>query len=312
MTTIAVARHELKSLFRERTFLMLLAVFMTMTLVSAYIGWATHQTILQIYHEAVRYAQSSGIADIPGSSFLDIQPLSILKNMTIYVYLIGSLLGIVLGYSLIIRDRRSGMLKILFSRPLGKRQYLTGKILGALAILGSILFSCFILSVITASILTRQMLATADLASLATFYLFSLVYVFLFALAGIFFSIINTSETLALLLPVLFWLLLTFVLPQLSSALNPTESLNPTNITVSPLRGSFFTTIQKFIRPLSVGEDYKDAAMFFLNASPAGPTLSGFDIALRTLAILGSDAGAWLLCLSSMKYLNTAEEGIDV
>ena len=50
--------------------------------------------------------------------------------MIIYVILIGGLLAISTGYAAGMRERKAGVLKLLFSRPISKEDFLLGKLLG--------------------------------------------------------------------------------------------------------------------------------------------------------------------------------------
>jgi ABC-type transport system involved in multi-copper enzyme maturation permease subunit len=253
--TIAIA--EFKSLLKQKTFALLLIIFLAMALFSTYIGWSTSNTIAGVYNETVKQMVTNGVKEIPTNPFLANPPLYILKNMAVYVFLIGSLLAIIVGYSAFIRERRAGVSKIIFSRPLGKLDFVLGKMAGIILTLSLIIGASFIISLLSTSIIYGHGLSASDTENLLIFYFFSLLYILVFAYLGLFFAIRSKSESLALLAPIVIWIFISFVMPQMTSALDPTAILNPTNLQTSAFQNNFFSVMQHIIRSLSISEDYK-------------------------------------------------------
>jgi ABC-type transport system involved in multi-copper enzyme maturation permease subunit len=97
-SSVMIARHEIQSLFREKTFLLLLVVFTFMTIASAFIGWSSQNTINQVYNVAAEQIRQSGQIP-PPSPFASYPHLNLVKNMIIYINLIGGLLAIIAGYA---------------------------------------------------------------------------------------------------------------------------------------------------------------------------------------------------------------------
>jgi ABC-type transport system involved in multi-copper enzyme maturation permease subunit len=88
-----IALSEFRALRRQHTFVLLLTIFLAMALFSTYIGWSTKNTILKVYDETVKTMAAIGLTEAPANPFLNTPALAILKNMIVYVFLIGSLLG---------------------------------------------------------------------------------------------------------------------------------------------------------------------------------------------------------------------------
>ena len=128
MRSFFVAKNEIQHLLRERTFFLILTVFILISLASTYIGWASQHTVESVYQESAITLQSLGKA-VPPSPFSNLPPLGIVKNMIIYVVLIGSLLAITIGHSIGTKDQKAGVVRILFSKPLTKKEFLIGKAL---------------------------------------------------------------------------------------------------------------------------------------------------------------------------------------
>jgi len=273
--SIIIARHEIQSLFREKTFILLLVVFAAMTLASAYIGWSSQHTINQVYTIAAEQMRQGGKV-VPSSPFADYPHLALLKNMIIYVILIGGLLAISIGYAAGMRERKAGVLKLLFSRPVGKNDFLIGKLLGISFVLAAVMLFAAAISAVSSAVLVS--LNVQDMIHLFSFYGFSLVYLLGFAFIGFSSALVKEDEVMALLIPIILWITITFVLPQLTSALYPTGSLNPTLPQTDILNSPTLQTIQDAVYPFSISQHYKEAASTILNIKAIGtdvPVQSG-------------------------------------
>jgi ABC-type transport system involved in multi-copper enzyme maturation permease subunit len=252
---IKIAKKDLRLLVKERTFILVLLIFFLMSTASTYIGWSAQQTIQQVYQATVQELIKDG-KTVPPSPFSLIPALDIMKNMIIYVVLIGALLSIVLGYTIAINDRKAGATRLLFSRPFSKKNFLFGKI-GAVSIL---LFFALFLSLIisTISVALFHSISLQLFFSIMIFYGVSFLYLAGFACLGLFFGLKTDNSTKAIILPLLCWIILTFMLPELGSALYPTSSLNPVLPTTTVLESPALQTIHSVIYPFSISEHYKD------------------------------------------------------
>jgi ABC-type transport system involved in multi-copper enzyme maturation permease subunit len=262
-----VAKNEFKTLFKEKTFIILLIIFILMTIFSTYIGWSAKNTIINVYLETVKELSLKGIKEIPPNPFTGIPDLSILKNMIVYVFLIGSLLALVIGNNAFIRDRRSGVLRIIFSKFISKQTYIFGKIVGIFETLLFVIFISFLLSLFSTVLISGHFLTPIEILKLSEFYAISLVYLFIFSMVGLYFAIDSDGESIALLIPVIIWVIITFVIPQITSSLVPTALLNPTNIQAVAPHSNFFHILQIVIRPFSISESYKEISGILLETN---------------------------------------------
>ncbi len=290
----SVSRNEFKALFKERTFILLLIIFILMTIFSTYIGWSTKNTIEKVYQEAVIKLKESGVSEVPLDTFLIAPALSILKNMIVYIFLIGSLLAIIIGHSSFMGDRMAGISKIIFSRSISRKEFITGKILGIFDVLALIISVSFIISYVSIILVTGHPFSGSEAVKLLIFYLISLAYLVIFALLGLFFAISSRSESLALVNPIIVWIIISFVLPQLTSALNPNALLNPVSVQGAVPHSRFFTIIQEVIKPFSLSENYKEIGSSLLGAGPVNT---------NTLQTLINNSAGILLMFSSIGFL---------
>ncbi len=256
---LAIAQNEITSLTREGTIVLMLSVFLLMALASAYIGWSAQETVKQVYKASVEKLQSEG-KSIPADPFANAMPLAIHKNMMIYVVMIGALLSVTTGYSSGMRDRKAAVTKLVLSRPIRRSDYLLGKMTGVICVLFLAMLFAYALGLIASAMLAGNSLTSADFYLFTVFYGLSLLYMAGFAFMGLFFALILKNEETSLLIPVVIWLTIAIVLPQLTSALLPTNALNPvTDQTKSP-HSDLLSSISGAVKPFSLSEQYKEIA----------------------------------------------------
>ena len=280
-----IASASLTVSIRDRTIILLVGLFLAMVLVSAYLGWSATHTLDQIFGKAALVLQAQGKA-VPANPALDVPPLASLRNMTTYVALLGVIAMIVVGTQLIAMDRVSGTLPLILSRPITPWRYAIGKLValaGAVCILMSV---AAIANIVTLLMLPGQTI-TADIwQGLFAFYALSSVYLLIFGLIAVLAAILCRSEAMALLIPVTIWLALTFVLPQLTSNINPMAAMNPISAMVPRPGGLFFTVASTALGPFSLTESYRTLAAASLGFLPADQT--GLNLAASTLFLVGA------------------------
>jgi|GEM_PF-452677 len=270
---LSICRITLSVALRDKTISILAAMFISMVLISAYLGWSANHLIDAIYLKALPLLQAGGKL-IPANPIDSSSPLSMLRNMSSYVSLLGALLSIVLGTQMIAEDRRSGIYPLIATRPLTYLSYALGKISALLlAILGLLLLALMVNS-LSVLALPGAKLSPNDWLALLNFYAISWLFLSAFGLLGLAFSAWCRSETMGLVIPVACWLTLTFILPQLSANINPMAALNPIKAMVAPPSGAFFETIGPLLAPISITSTYRDIATSLLGFAPADASTS--------------------------------------
>jgi ABC-type transport system involved in multi-copper enzyme maturation permease subunit len=310
-----IAKNEFKTLFKENTFTVLLIIFILMTIFSTYIGWSAKNTIINVYQETVKEISLKGIKEIPPNPFTGTPDLSILKNMIVYVFLIGSLLALVIGNNAFIRDRRSGVLRIIFSKFISKQSYIFGKIVGIFETLLLVIFISFLLSLFSTVLISGHFLTPIEILKLSGFYAISLIYLLIFSMVGLYFAINSDGESIALLIPVIIWVIITFVMPQITSSLVPTALLNPTNIQAVTPHSNFFHILQMVIRPFSISESYKEISDILLETNSGINAISILQTKFQNavgLIVMFSYLGISMFgSLYAINKFNSCEEGLS-
>lgn len=291
-----IARQSVLHIFREHTVALLAVLFVVLVMVSAYLGWSATSTVNSIYRDAVVWLQDQGQA-IPPNPVQDVSPLSLMRNMSIYVSLIGALAAIVIGYRLIAADRKSGVVPLIGTRPLDRRDYLRGKIAALLAANGILIGIAALIAAMTYMVLPQLSLSAAGWGKLALFLGLAYGYMMLFGLVALGSAALSRSESVGLLVPVTIWLTVTFLLPSLTANIHPTAAINPISALAPPPDTSFFHWTGLLIGPFSIAESFKYLAAGLLDYLPATaishslvPPLPALILALTAASVFAARA----------------------
>ncbi len=270
----AIASHQIRTLRRQRVFVSLIALMLTMTALAGVLGWSSHRTIIGVYDQATMLLAKRG-KPAPSNPFRLKPALSLLSNMVIYIPLIGALLAIVLGHLSIADDEASGVGRLVFSRPIDRRTYLAGKLAAAALVLGALMAVSVAVGVASLWIVNGAIPSGSQLGRVVAFYAIAWLYLMVFVVVGMVTMLLSGRRPLALLSAMGVWLVITFVVPQFTSGLRPVASLNPI---VDPVSTSQrFFRITAHARSVSIVEQYKNLSAQLLEtaaAEPAGHTIA--------------------------------------
>lgn len=259
-----VASQQVLSLRRQRVSTVLLVGFVAMTILAGFIGWSSHNTIIRVYDEATKMLAAAGKTAPPNP--FDLKPtLSLLSNMAIYIPLIGALLAIVVGHVALADDQANGLGRMIFTRRISRRSYVAGKIAAVAFVLAEMLAVSLVVAVASLVVVNSAAPTLGEMIRLVGFYALSWLYLMVFALIGMVAVLATRRRSLGLLSALGVWLVVTFALPQVTSGLRPTASLNPINDPVSTSQTFFRVTANA--RPISIGEQYKQASAQILQTA---------------------------------------------
>ena len=292
---ITIARKELSSLWRERIFLYAVGIFITMSILSTLIGWSSQHTVITVYEYASWLIRSLG--QIP--PVLQLQwdnSLLIVKNMIIYNSLIATLVAIIMGYYIGMSDRIAHVTKLIFTRPIVRYQIFFWKI-------GALFSSLLILTILSYCITLISLflfwgISWVSIFQIGWFYGLSLIYILGFWFAGIWLSFLARDGGSALLYALILWIIIIFVLPEVSSALSPTNSLNPVLPDTNLIKDGILPLLHAYTFPFSVSEHYKNISLELIGANnPLSPTYykdTFYDISVLVSWVLLTFIFTWL------------------
>jgi ABC-type transport system involved in multi-copper enzyme maturation permease subunit len=239
-----------------------------MTAAAGVLGWSSHNTIVRVYDQAVKLLASEG-KPAPPNPFLLKPELSLLSNMVVYIPLLGALLALLMGHLSVADDDSTGLGRLIFSRRVSRSGYALGKVTAAAAALSVILLAAFAVSLVSLAIVNQTVPTVGVIGRLVLFYGLSWLYLMVFALVGMGTALLNHRRSLGLLTAMGLWLVITFAVPQFTSGLRPTTSLNP--ITDPVGTSQRFFQITAMARPVSIAEQYKAVSGQILATAPAEP-----------------------------------------
>ena len=290
---LLIARQSVRLALRENTVLLMVALFAVLVLLSAWLGWQATATVDRIYTDAAAFLAAAG-QPVPTNPVLDTSPLILLRNMAVYVTLLGALSAIVIGNHLVAADRGAGVLPLIGSRSLPRNIYACGKLLALSGLVLALMLAAAVIGTVTLLALPAVQLHPGQWGRLAGFFGLSALYMGIFGLLSLAAAAATASRSVGLLIPVALWLAVTFILPALTLNLTPTAVLNPISALVTPPDAGFFQWAGWLLGPLSVSQAYGTTAAGLLEFRPldwldrsaigAGPTLGLWCAASLTLA----------------------------
>jgi ABC-type transport system involved in multi-copper enzyme maturation permease subunit len=300
-----VAAQQLTVLRRQHTVVTVVAVLVGVTVLAGVIGWSSAATITRVYDQAVVLLASQGRPAPPDPLGLK-PPLSLLSNMTIYVPVVGALLAIVVGHLSLSDEQTSGVARLLHSRLLTRRDYLLGKLVAVSGLLTAALAASLLVSGVSLVVVNGVFPTPDQLLRLLGFYGLSLLYLVVFALVAMVAVLLTRRRSLALLSALGVWLVVTFVVPQFTSGLRPTASLNPLSVPTGTSQTFFDITSR--VRFLSLSEDFKDASGQVLATTTGQPATATVGQVVPLLVVAAALTGLALVLVRRHDYSRSAAD----
>ncbi len=206
MGLLIVAKKEFADQITSRRFIAVLAVMLIFSAISFYQG-------AEKFVREYRMFESGSIGgDVPKPSIIQI--FGFFGSAGILTF--GGILGMLMGFDLITREKESGSLKTLLSHPVFRDQIINGKALGAFAALCIVVALTLIMAL---GILTMKGFIPSfdDLIAILKFGLITLAYLFTFFSIALFTSTTARNSSSSLLIAFAIFLILTIAMPMLST-----------------------------------------------------------------------------------------------
>ena len=308
MSAVLIAAQSVRLALRESTVLLMAALFAVLVLVSAWLGWQATATVNRIFLDAAGFLAAAG-KPVPGNPLLDTSPLSLMRNVSIYVMLIGALAAIVIGNRLVALDRKAGVLPLLGSRPLQRGGYAAGKIMALGQLVLGLILGAAVVGTATLLTLPAAVITAPQWLALAEFFALSALYMGLFGLIALAATAATRSESVGLLIPVTLWLAVTFILPALTLNLTPTAVLNPISALAVPPDTGFFRATGWALGPFSLAESYGALSAGLLDYRP--PAWASRAVIPPLVSLLLAFGGAAALARRALMAMDPTQEGYD-
>ncbi len=200
--TFTVAAKELRDQFGSKRFLILFAVVLLLSTLTAYQGV-----------DYIRNNEAAGFVNIfSGSQF----GFSFIQIMVFF----GPLLGLALGFDAINKERANGTLSILLGQPIFRDSVINGKFLAGAAALSTISVG----TIVILSGLAIPMLGFgptgAEALKIMTLTLLTIVYLVFWLTLGIFYSVLTKKTSTSIMASIATWLIFSIVISILASVVS--------------------------------------------------------------------------------------------
>ncbi|WNZ29431.1 MAG: ABC transporter permease [Candidatus Bathyarchaeota archaeon] len=197
---LTICRKELSDHLGSRRYLLLFALIVVLSLLSAYTG-------------------ADYIRDNPNVSFTNIFSGSMDSSFS-FIYLMvlfGPIIGLALGFDAINRERTRGSLSVILSQPIFRDNIITGKFLAGVAALA-------LLTISTVGIITGVAIPLLgfgpgldEVLRIGMFALLSILYLSIWLAVGLLFSTLTKNTTTSILASISTWLLFSILMTVIAS-----------------------------------------------------------------------------------------------
>lgn len=178
-----IAQKEFADYIWSSRFIVILAIF---TLV---IFTRSHGSGIEVHNSGSQYLTSA---------FMEVMQV---------VGLFVPLIGIILGFDTIIKEKKSGSLNVLLTHPIYRDNIITGKLLGAMTTLALVVLVSTTASVGTLLVSSGVAVNNLFLVRIAISMILTFFYVLIFLMLGVLTSILVNDATDAIVYDICIWLL---------------------------------------------------------------------------------------------------------
>lgn len=307
-TTLKIARKEILDALHNKLFLITLGLLLLLAIVSITLAALQVRTTIVEYNNSIEFLKSMGKTELPAKPSLN--PLAASKGFVNYIGMIGAILAMILGNHAIVKERRSGTLKLLLSRPVYRDSLLNGKLLGNLALLASISLLAGVITYVSLLIIGNVSLTGDEIVRMAFFFIMSFLYMTVFLVLAIALSLLIQNGNKALLITIIVWLVFAFVFPQIGDTMDMDNQLPGGFFAQMGMTRDqehkvlanfkFYETLRDSIEEMSPTKHYERASFALLNVKPGFENNTATEVLqLKWIDLTGLVAPAVLLCLIS-------------
>jgi ABC-2 type transport system permease protein len=275
-TTLRIAKKEITDALRNKLFLITLGLLLLLAVVSIVLGTIQVRSVMNEYNNSIEFLKSLGKTELPAKPNLN--PLAASKGFVNYLGMIGALLAMILGNHAIVKEKRSGVLKLILSRPVFRDSLLNGKILGNLGLLALISFVTGVITYITLLFIGNVVLSGNEIVRMILFFIMSFLYMAFFLLLAVMLSLVSSNDNKALLITIIVWLVLAFVFPQIGDTMDMDNQLPGGFFAQMGMTRAqeqkvlqnfkFYETLRDSIEEMSPTKHYERISFALLNVKP--------------------------------------------
>jgi ABC-2 type transport system permease protein len=219
-----IARKEYRDSIKSKLFLTLVGFLITLIVISIIVSSFDFKSQIADYKSSVQILKDMGkSSEIP--SMPQFFPLKSMRGVIEYIEIIGAIIGIILGYLSISREKGKGTLQLVLSRPVKRADIITGKFIGnsflvLLVLLAGLFFAFLIIWGVGGLLLN-----VGEIIKLLLVFLFSYLYIMFFFCLSSMFSLWFKSLSNALIICFVIWLIFVLIIPQVGDTMDPDNQI---------------------------------------------------------------------------------------
>jgi ABC-2 type transport system permease protein len=176
---LTIAKKEFKDALRNKVFITFLVFLLGLTAISIYVGSVNYQAKVSLFETTYAQLIASGQ---PANTLVkpEFFPLQLLRATIEYLEIIGAVLAISLGYLSIAKEKGNNTLPLIFTRPISRKKYYLGKMLGNIALIVSISSLLFLFTTLLLVFVGGVSLHGLEITKILLTGLATIVYLFIF------------------------------------------------------------------------------------------------------------------------------------
>jgi ABC-type transport system involved in multi-copper enzyme maturation permease subunit len=221
---IVIAKKEYLDSIQSKLFLALLMFLLILTVTSIVVASFDFQNKLAEYNKALQILKNLGKSLDPRDA-PQFFPLKMLRGVMDYLEIIGAIIGIILGYLSIAKEKGKNTLQLILSRPIGRFDLVSGKVLGNSLLIFSVLAVTVVTMYFIMWLVGGVRFSTAEIVKLSLVFFVSGVYIlFFFCLTSVL-ALLLRSLPNALIISFVIWLTFVLLIPQIGDTMDPDNQI---------------------------------------------------------------------------------------
>jgi ABC-2 type transport system permease protein len=270
--TFLIAKKEFNDAIKSKLFLVLFLILIFLSATSIIVSSVLFQGKVIDYQNTMQAMKASGqILQISPPQF---SPLKLLRGFIDYLEIIGAILGIVLGFYSISKEKNKKTMQLLLSRPIKKSEIISGKILGNLLLITLTVLSVGVISILSLILIGHASISGTEFMKFGIVMVLSIFYILMFFCLSSALSMKMKTIHHALVICFAIWLVFVLILPQIGDTMDPDNQvpggffhgMNFNKTMEHQIMGHFGTyeTIRNDIEVMSVTKHYERASFGML------------------------------------------------
>ncbi|MHB8651559.1 MAG: ABC transporter permease [Minisyncoccota bacterium] len=229
---LTVAKKEYGDAVRNYVFVTFLMFLVVLTGISLYVGAVNFQVKVSLFEKTYQALIAAGqpIGTLTRPEFF---PLQLLRATIEYLEIIGAIMAISLGYLSIAKEKGNNTLPLIFTRPITRKKYYLGKLVGNAALLTSVSALLFLTIIGIIVLVGGVHLSLSEVAKILFSTLVIFVYLSIFFLFAALCTILMRFPSNALILTFVVWMFFVLIVPQIGDTMD----------TDNQVPGGFFNAI---------------------------------------------------------------------